>query len=108
MEGVKSIKAYIIIDNKVLDARDYQADALEKTIKEKTGNKIYEPMEYIYENETIKFSIVKQETRLADGFGVYDDLSFSEKQSLYVFTREDGTNTYISQNRETLIKLLRN
>ena len=32
--------------------------------------------------ETIKFSIVKQETRLADGLGVYDDLSFSEIKSL--------------------------
>jgi len=103
-------KAYIIIDNKVLEARDYQADALIKTIKEKTGKKIYEIMEHVYicENGTIKFSIVKQETRLADGFGVYEHLSFTEKQSLYVFTREDGTNTYISQNRETLVKLLRN
>lgn len=108
MEKGKSIKAYIIIDNKVSDARDYQADALEKTINTKTGKQLYEPMEHIYENGTIKFSIVKQNTRLADGFGVYDNLSFNEIKSLYVFTREDGTNTYISQNCETLVKLLRN
>ena len=101
------VKAFILIDdllakkNNVFEARDYQADALEKTINNYT-TKSQSMMEHSYYDGTIKFSIIKVNTKLVE----IPNLDYEEQLSLYILKREDGSSSYISQNKNALMKLI--
>jgi len=105
-------QAYIIIINKntnrseVKNALDYQANALEENIINDAvdGPHRYKKVEHSYRDGTIKFSIIKTNTRIVD----FPQLDFDDEKSLYSFIRSDGSDTYISQNRNTLLKLIEN
>ena len=105
-------EAYIIITDintntrVVKAATNYQANALEENIINDAvvGPHQYGEVKHSYRNNTIKFSIIKQNTRIID----FDELNFNEQKSLYVFIRNDGTQTYISQNSEALEKIIKN
>ena len=93
-------KAFILIDNKISDARDYQADALEKTINNYEKNKSAE-MKHSYYGNTITFTINKVNTRIVD----FPTLTLDEQKSLYVLIRNNGTSSYMSKVRSTLEKI---
>lgn len=103
-------QAYIIIKDKdtnrieVKNALDYQANALEENIINDAvdGPHRYKRVEHSYRNGTIKFSIIKTNTNIVD----FPQLDFNDEISLYNFIRSDGSNTFISQNRNTLTKLI--
>ena len=106
-------EAFIIIVNKnnvreVVSAHDYQANALEENIindKHISKHQFKEVNHCYYTiNGTNKFRIVKQDTRYVG----FDKLDVKYLNDLYVFIREDGTTTYISQNNQALQAIIDN
>ncbi len=98
-------EAYILVDKQVKPARDYQANALEENIINDAVDdqrSKYKEINHSYRDGTIEFKIIKTHTRLHE----YPMLNFNEQKSLYTLIRDDGSTNYISQNRDTLVKLL--
>jgi len=103
MKGGASQAFIIIVENnerKVVPAYDYQANALEENMINDavSGEHQFKEVNHSYRNGKIKFSIVKQNTRIIG----FDKLDVKHQMSLYVFIRADKTRTYISQNKEAL------
>ena len=63
---------------------------------------MYKEVKHSYRNGTINFSIIKTNTRIVD----FPQLDFNEQKSLYTFIRTDGSTSFISQDRNTLLKLI--
>ena len=86
-------------------ARDYQANALEENIINDAVDdqrSKYKEVNHSYRDGTIEFRIIKTNTRVVD----FPQLNLNEQKSLYTLVRDDGSTNYISQNRDTLVKLL--
>jgi len=99
-------EGFIIVNNEVLPARKYQANALEENIINDavSGPHQYKEIKHSYMNGTVVFTIVKTNTRIIE----YPQLTFKQTQLLYTFINNDGKSTYISQDEDTLVKLLDN
>jgi hypothetical protein len=88
-----SAGAYIVIDNQIRAARDYQANALAEYI-----NNGYNYMHQFNPEAGLIFYISKKHIRY------FEDAQGNPmvEPDVYVFTREDGTSTHMSMKREAL------